>query len=107
MASRSAQSIDLAEREAIGVELKEDDGANGLTEDWSKVGRICQRMDDERAGKKRRKTRDGAPSPQEEGEWERAAARLGFETRIAEAYAALEAMLEAEGENLPCEMTED
>ena len=48
-----------------------------------------------------------APSPQEEGERERAAAGLGFETRIAEAYAALEAMLEAEGENVPCEMAED
>ena len=64
-------------------------------------------MDDERAGKARRKTRDGAPSPQEEGERERAAARLGFETRIAEAYVALEAILEAEGESLPCEMMED
>ena len=51
--------------------------------------------------------RDGAPSPQVEGEQERAAARLGFETRIAEAYAALEAMLEAEEESLPCETTED
>ena len=101
------RSFDLAEREAIGIKLEEDDGANGLTEDWSKVGRVCQRMDDERAGKARRKTRDGAPSPQEEGERERAAARLGFETRIAEAYAALEAMLEAEGESLPCETTED
>ena len=58
-------------------------------------------MDDERAGKSRRKTRDGAPSPQEEGERERAAARLGFVTRIAEAYAALEAMLEFEEESLP------
>ena len=74
-------------------------------------------MDDERAGKARRKTRDGAPSPQEEGKRERAAARLGFETRIAEAYAALEAMLEdeermrrqseAEGANLSYEMAED
>ena len=44
---------------------------------------------------------------QEEGERERAAARLGFETRFAEAYAALEAMLEVEGENLPCEMVEE
>ena len=51
-------------------------------------------------GEARRKTRNGAPSPQEEGERKRAAARVGFETRIAEAYAALEAMLEAEGENL-------
>ena len=76
-------------------------------EDWSKVGRVCQRVDDERVGKARRKTRDGSPSLQEEGERERAMAMLGFETRIVEAYAALEAMLEAEGENLPCEMTED
>ena len=34
------RSIDLAEREAFGIEFKEDDGANGLTEDWSKVGRV-------------------------------------------------------------------
>ena len=63
------------------------------------------------------KTRDDAPSPQEEDKRERAEATLGFETRIAEAYAALEAMLkdgermrlqsEAEGENLPFEMAED
>ena len=74
-------------------------------------------MDDERAGRARRKTRDGAPSLQEEGEREKAVARLAFETRIAEAYATLEAMLEeeermrlqseAEGTNLPCEMAED
>ena len=101
------RSVDLEEREAIGIELEEDEGANGLTEDWSKVDRVCQRMDEERAGKAKRKVRDGAPSQQEEGERKGAAARLGFETRIAEAYAALEAMLEAEGENLPCEMAED
>ena len=28
------RSIDRAEQEAIGIELEEDDGANGLTEDW-------------------------------------------------------------------------
>ena len=38
-------SIDQVEREVIGIELEEDDGANGLTEDWSKVGRVCQRLD--------------------------------------------------------------
>ena len=31
------RSIDWAEREAIGIELEEDDGANGLTEDWSEL----------------------------------------------------------------------
>ena len=101
------RSVDLEEREAIGIELEKDDGANGLTGDWSKVGRVCQRMDEERAGKARRKTRDGAPSPQEEDERKRAAARLGFKTRIASAYAALEAMIEAEEESLPCGRTED
>ena len=40
-------SIDRAEREAIGIELQEDDGSNGLTEDWLKVGRVCQRMDED------------------------------------------------------------
>ena len=88
------RSIDRAEREAIGIELEEDEGANGLTEDWSKVSRVCQRMDDERAGRARRKTRDGAPLPQEEVDRQRVVARLDFEARIAEAYAALEAMLE-------------
>ena len=34
------RSIDRAEREAIGIELEEDDGANGLTEDWLKVRRV-------------------------------------------------------------------
>ena len=41
------RSIDRAKREAFGIELEEDVGVNGLTEDWSKVGRVCQRMDDE------------------------------------------------------------
>ena len=90
------RSIDQAEREAIGIELEEDEGANGLTEDWSKVGRVCQRMDDKCACKARWKAHDDAPSPQEEVEWQRAAARIGFEARIAEAYAALKAMLEDE-----------
>ena len=37
-------SIDRAEREAIGIELEDDDVANGLTEDWSEVERVCQRV---------------------------------------------------------------
>ena len=62
------RSIDQAEQEAIRIELEEDDGVNCLMEDWSKVGRVCKRMDDEQAGKAKRKTRDGAPSSQEEVE---------------------------------------
>jgi hypothetical protein len=34
------RSIDQANREAIGIELEEDDGADGLTEVWSNVGRV-------------------------------------------------------------------
>ena len=61
--------------------------------------------------------RDGAPSPQEEVERLRAAARIGFKARIAEAYTVVEAMLkdeererlqsEAEEVDLPYEMAED
>ena len=56
------RSIDRAERKAIGIELKEDYGANGLTEDWSKVGRVCQRLDSEWSARVKGKTRDEAPS---------------------------------------------
>ena len=35
------KSIDRRERMAIGLKLEEDDGANGLIEDWSKVGSVC------------------------------------------------------------------
>ena len=38
------RSIDQAEREVIGIELEDDDVANGLTEDWSEVERVCQRV---------------------------------------------------------------
>ena len=87
------RSIDWVEREAIEIELEEDDGENGLIEDWSKVRKVCQRLYDERAGKARWKARDGAPSEQEEGKRRREPARIGFKARIAEAYEALEAML--------------
>ena len=50
-------SIDRAEREVIGIELEEDDRANGLTEDWSKVERVYQRLDEEQSTKARGKTR--------------------------------------------------
>ena len=61
-------SIDRAEREAIGIALEDDGIANGLTEDWSKVERVCQLLDDKRVDKARWKARDGTPSQQEEGE---------------------------------------
>ena len=60
------RSIDRAEQEAIGIELEEDDGANGLTEDQSKVEWVCRRLDEERSAKARGKTHDDAPSQQED-----------------------------------------
>ena len=41
------RSIDCAEREVIRIELEEDNKENGLTKDWSKVERVCQRLDEE------------------------------------------------------------
>ena len=111
------RSIDRVEREAIGIELEEDDGANGLTEDWSKVERVCQRLSDGQADKARQKARDGAPSPQEEGERKRDSARLDFGAGRVEVYVALKEMLEdeermrpqadTEETSSPCEMAED
>ena len=40
------RSIDRKERMDIGIELEDDDGANGLTEDWAKVERVCRRHDE-------------------------------------------------------------
>ena len=53
------RSIDHAEREVIGIELEEDDGVNGLTEDWSKV----------RMGARNKESRQGSAS--EPGSWRR------------------------------------
>ena len=39
------KSIDRRERMAIGLELEDDDGANGLIEAWSKDERVCQQLD--------------------------------------------------------------
>ena len=61
-------SIDRAEQEAIGIELEHDNAANGFTVDWSKVERVCQRLDDKRADKAKWKACDGTPSQQEEDE---------------------------------------
>ena len=61
-------SIDQAERMAIEIELEDNDGANGLTEDSSKVKRVYRWLDKKRSAKgKRKMTRDGAPSQQEVG----------------------------------------
>ena len=40
------RSINRKERMDIGIELEDDDGANGLTEDWAKVERVCRRHDE-------------------------------------------------------------
>ena len=35
------RSIDRKERMDIGIKLEDDDGANGLTEIWTEVERVC------------------------------------------------------------------
>ena len=42
--------INWKERMAIGIKLKDKDGANGLIEDWAKVKRVCRRHDAKRTG---------------------------------------------------------
>ena len=42
------RSIDRKERMAIGIKLKDNDSANGLTEDWVEVKRVCRRHDEKR-----------------------------------------------------------
>jgi hypothetical protein len=44
------KSIDRKERKAIGIRLEDDDGANGLTEDWTKVERECRLHDERKTG---------------------------------------------------------
>ena len=38
-------SIDRKERMEIRIKLEDDDGANGLTEDWAEVERVCRGYD--------------------------------------------------------------
>ena len=40
------RSIDWKERMTIGIKLKDKDGANGLTEDWAEVERVCYQHDE-------------------------------------------------------------
>ena len=71
------KSIDQMERMAIGLELDDDNGSNGLIEDWSRVERVCRQLDREWSGPflvatrpmncQTRMTRDDAPSQQETG----------------------------------------
>ena len=44
------KSIDRRERNAIGIHLEDDDGANGLTENWAEVERVCRRHDKRKMG---------------------------------------------------------
>ena len=36
------KSVDRKERKAIGIHLENDDGENGLTDDWAKLERVCR-----------------------------------------------------------------
>ena len=102
------QSIDQTERMAIRLELKDDDGANGLTEDLAKVERACRLHNEGRArissattrptsdGQRRVKC-DGALPPKGENSKRKGSTVVDMEALIREAYESLKSQVEAEG----------
>ena len=42
------RSIDRKERMTIGIKLEDNDSANGFTEDWAEVERVCRGHDKKR-----------------------------------------------------------
>ena len=101
------KSIDRKERNAIGIRLEDDDGANGLTEDWTKVERVC-RLHDERKARfssvTTQRTRDGEKRtgsnyklpPKEENSKREGSTILDIEVLMEEAFENLKAQVEAE-----------
>ena len=104
------KSIDRKERKAIGIRLEDDDGANGLTEDWTKVERVCQLHDKRktrfsstttqpmRDGERRTGSNYKLP-PKEESLKREGSMVLDIEAFINEAYENLKVQVEAK-ENL-------
>ena len=85
------RSIDRAEWETIRIDLEDDDVANGLTKDWSEVGRVCWRLDEERSVKGKGKMRR-----EDASSWQEGPAKLDVEGLVQEACEALKAMVDEE-----------
>ena len=101
------KSIDRNERMAIGIQLEDDDGANGLIEDWGKVERVCQQHDKRKMGLSsttKRPTRDvqrrtgcgNTPPPKEESSKREASTKLNIEAFMKEAFENLKVQVEVE-----------
>ena len=101
------KSVDRKERKAIGIHLEDDDGANGLTENWAEVERVCQRHDKRKMGllstTSRPMTDDkkelrcaNAPPPKEESLKMEGLTVLDIEDLIREAYENLKVQVDVE-----------
>ena len=116
------KSINRKEREAIGVQLEDDDGANGLMEDWAQVRRVCRQHDKEGVGIlsattwPRRDDRKGTICddvlpPKEESLRRKGWMVHNMEALVREAYESLKLQVEAEGkiptESKPRQMVDE
>ena len=101
------KSIDRRERNAIGILLEDDDGANGLTENWAEVERVCRRHDKRKMGllstmsrslrDDKKELRCGNTPPQKEKSLKMEGSTvLDIKTLIREAYENLTLQVDAE-----------
>ena len=90
--------------QAIRVQLEDDDGANGLAKDWTKVGRVCQRHDGRKTITEltidgQRTTRQVYPQPpNEESSIRKSTTVLNMKAFIREAYESLKVQVETKVE---------
>ena len=100
------KSIDRRERNSIGIQLEDDDGANGLTENWAEVERVCRRHDKRKMGllsttsrpmrnDQRGRTCGNTPPLKEESSKWGDTSVLDIEAFIKEAYESLKVQVEA------------
>ena len=92
---------------AILLELEDDDGANGLTEDWTAVERVCRRHDEKwmgtlsttiqpTSGGQMRVASDNAMPSKEESSSQNGPVGLNIEALIREAYEIMKMRVEVE-----------
>ena len=96
------KSVNEKGRMAILPELKDDEGAYGLTEDWNEVERVCRRHDEKRSVTTR-PTRSGEMRavsdyalPLEESSTHEGLEEYDLEALVWEAYEIVKAQIEAE-----------
>ena len=101
------KSIDRKERNAIGNQLEDDDGANGLTENWAEVEKVCWQHDKRKMrllsttsrpmmDDKKRMRCGNAPPPKEESLKMEVLTVLDIKALIKETYEYLKVRVDAE-----------